>query len=317
MKNIQYFKLFESRTAELLEEEFLNLVKTKCRDFIKTPKYLQRMKSSYNGEYSYINPIKSHRSPLIKDEFEGGGVFSNHHTLLMDNLPSWKYFPKRTQSIIGSTNFNYDTSFGNHYYCIIPYDGANFGVAPSADLWNSSCKITLNNNNNNNNISSYEYQFDDYFSESFLQAGISDDTFDNMMRDIQNLFNDYIKSDDTFDNMMRDIHDYINNKKPLITKYIIRIFDKMNEDNIKDVKSAFNDYFSPDKFRGFSIKTTPFLTMNYSEISSIPEKESNGNLIKQSREFWTDSECLLVYLGMLPNSGTAYEKFKSILELFS
>ena len=74
MKNIQYFKLFESRTAELSEKEFLNLVKTKCRDFIKTPKYLQRIKSSHNGEYSYINPKQSHRNPLMKDG-DGGGVF--------------------------------------------------------------------------------------------------------------------------------------------------------------------------------------------------------------------------------------------------
>jgi hypothetical protein len=175
MKKIQYFKLFESRTARLSDEEFINLAKTKCKDFLTSPKYLQRIKASYDGDYSYINPKLSHRNPLMKDE-GAGGVFSSHHTLLMDNLPSWKGFPKRTQSIIGSTNFGFDPSFGDHYYCIIPYDGAKFAVAPDCDLWNSSCKISNN-----------EYKFDDYFSESFSQASISDDTYEDMMNDIQKL----------------------------------------------------------------------------------------------------------------------------------
>jgi hypothetical protein len=180
MKKIQYFKLFESRTARLSDEEFINLAKTKCKDFLASPKYLQRIKASFNGDYSYINPKLSHRNPLMKDE-GSGGVFSSHHTLLMDNLPSWNGFPKRTQSIIGSTNFGFDPSFGDYYYCIIPYDGANFAVAPDGDLWNSSCKI-----------SGEEYKFDDYFSESFSQASISDYSYDEMMEDIQKLYDDYL-----------------------------------------------------------------------------------------------------------------------------
>ena len=296
MKKIQYFKLFESRTAQLSENEFINLAKTKCKDFLASPKYLQRIKGSYNGDYSYINPKLSHRNPLMKDE-GSGGVFSSHHTLLMDNLPSWNGFPKRTQSIIGSTNFGFDPSFGDHYYCIIPYDGANFGVAPDADLWNSYCEIILNTAD----TQPYMYQFDDYFSESFLQARISDDTFDDMMSDLQNLFNDYVSD-----------------KKPQIAKYIIRIFDKMKEDNIKDVKVAFNEYFSPDKFKPKPGRiVSPFLIMNYSEISSIPEKDSNGNLMKNGKEFWTDSECLIVYLGNVSSSRVVYENYNKVLELLS
>ena len=92
---------------------------------------------------------------------------------------------------------------------IIPYDGAKFAVAPDCDLWNSSCEIGDNN----------EYRFDDYFSESFLQAGISDHSYEEMMEDIQRLYNDYI------------------NDKPLqISGYITRIFKKMKEDNVKDIK---------------------------------------------------------------------------------
>ena len=291
MKRIQYFKLFESRTARLSDEEFINLAKTKCKDFLASPKYLQRIKASFNGDYSYINPKLSHRNPLMKEE-GSGGVFSSHHTLLMDNLPSWNGFPKRTQSIIGSTNFGSDPSFGDHYYCIIPYDGANFGVAPDVDLWNSSCKI-----------SGEEYKFDDYFSESFSQASISDYSYDEMMEDIQKLYDDYLSG-----------------KEIEISRYIIRILKQMKEDNVKDVKIALNDYFAPNKFRGLGTKhvgSNGFTLMNYSEISNIQEKDSQGNLIKYGNEFWTDSECLIVYLGDSSSPRDVYEKYNKILELLS
>jgi hypothetical protein len=291
MKRIQYFKLFESRTARLSDEEFINLAKTKCKDFLASPKYLQRIKASFNGDYSYINPKLSHRNPLMKDE-GSGGVFSSHHTLLMDNLPSWNGFPKRTQSIIGSTNFGFDPSFGDYYYCIIPYDGANFAVAPDGDLWNSSCKI-----------SGEEYKFDDYFSESFSQASISDYSYDEMMEDIQKLYDDYLSG-----------------KELEISRYIIRILKQMKEDNVKDVKIALNDYFAPNKFRGLGTKhvgSNGFTLMNYSEISNIQEKDSQGNLIKYGNEFWTDSECLIVYLGDSSSPRDVYEKYNKILELLS
>jgi hypothetical protein len=101
MKIIKYFKLFESRTAEITDEEFVKLVKENCQDFLANPKYLQRMKRDFSGEYSYIDPKQHVRRPLM-DTDSGSGVFSAHHTLLMENLPSWKSFPKRSESLIGS-----------------------------------------------------------------------------------------------------------------------------------------------------------------------------------------------------------------------
>jgi hypothetical protein len=44
MKKIQYFKLFESRTAELSEEEFFKILKEKCVNWISDPLYLQQYK---------------------------------------------------------------------------------------------------------------------------------------------------------------------------------------------------------------------------------------------------------------------------------
>ena len=102
MKKIQYFKLFESRTAELSEEEFFKILKEKCRDWISDPVYLQRAKNRLDGEFTYINPKIHFREPFIDKD---SGVSSKHHTLLMDNLPSWEGFCKRSESIIFITRW--------------------------------------------------------------------------------------------------------------------------------------------------------------------------------------------------------------------
>ena len=54
MRINKYFKLFESRSSNLSEEEFFKLLKENCQDFIKNPKPLQRVKRD-SIMYSYIN----------------------------------------------------------------------------------------------------------------------------------------------------------------------------------------------------------------------------------------------------------------------
>ena len=92
----QLFKMFESRTSELSEAEFRKILHEKCKDFVKAPKLLQRSKTSEGPIFSYINPKIYTREPMNSDLIVG--VSSRHHTLLMDNLPSWSKFPKRSVS---------------------------------------------------------------------------------------------------------------------------------------------------------------------------------------------------------------------------
>ena len=41
---IKYFKLFETRTTELSDSEFRDILKTNCKEFINNPMLLQRTK---------------------------------------------------------------------------------------------------------------------------------------------------------------------------------------------------------------------------------------------------------------------------------
>ena len=61
---------------------------------------------------------------------------SNYYTLLMDNLPVWKDYPKRSRSLICSTNWFKAKRYGN-LYIVLPLNGAKFGVCPSHDIWDT------------------------------------------------------------------------------------------------------------------------------------------------------------------------------------
>jgi len=67
---------------------------------------------------------------------------SNHYTVLFDNHPEMKDFPKRSRSFIASTSMlraeDY-THYGksNHPFAIIPYDAAKVGFTFCYDIWDT------------------------------------------------------------------------------------------------------------------------------------------------------------------------------------
>ncbi len=82
------------------------------------------------GDSYYIDPKKS--KPR-----QSAYVGSNYYTLMLDNFPSWKKYPKRSQSLICTTNFekakNYSSS-GNPYIVIIK-NNSKIGVCPTDDIF--------------------------------------------------------------------------------------------------------------------------------------------------------------------------------------
>ena len=285
MKIIKYFKLFESRTAEITDEEFVRLVKENCQDFLANPKYLQRMKGDFNGEYSYIDPKQHVRKPLMNPD--GAGVVSAHHTLLMDNLPSWKSFPKRSESLIGSLKFSEDTAFGDRCYLVIPYDGANFGLAPAGDLWGSYCEV-----------GDMKYEFDNLFTESLTDLGVSEKSYDAMMKDLQHWYDDYLIKERN--------KEYKRN-----LSYIDNIFMNFSSDGIGSVEEGFDKYFAPQKFSSrVGAGAEEFKSVRY-----------DGLVSDDKREFWTDSRCFLVYLedfgsfGERDRLNVAKQKFSEVLKM--
>ena len=181
------------------------------------------------------------------------------------------------------------SSFGAYYYFVIPYDNANFSLAPGMDLWASGADIFINDDD------FFSYKFDSVFSESMMDYSISDKSYDDMLLDLNKLFNDYKQS-----------------KKVIRHKFFTILFDRMLIDNYSDVSDALNDYFSPKKF--YSMGKKEFKNMDYNDMKN----DLGGLTINNSaREIWTDSECLLVYCGNNPSTQTLYDKFNSFIKNLS
>lgn len=281
--------MFESRTSELTEEQFRGILKDKCKDFISYPKLLQRSKTTKSSTYSYVNPKVFERVPA------GGQatVSTRNHMLLMDNLPSWSKFPKRSNSVIGVTLEDPRSLFGEEKYLIIPYDGARFGVAPSYDLW--GCGI---------NIDKHFYSFDNSFANMFSKFGVSDYSYREMMQDLQNLYDNGIKPPTSFLGQQSDFDDHLYLK-------LKNIFEKARRDKFEKIEDAFNKYFDPKNFKGTDLDSmVGFASMRWIEkpYGGLASSFSDYDFY----EFWTDSECLLYYIGKF-NSGSdiemAYHKF--------
>lgn len=299
----QLFKMFESRTSELSEDEFRKILHEKCKDFVRAPKLLQRSKNSEGPIFSYINPKAYDRAPLKKSDRFTDGVESRHHTLLMDNLPSWSKFPKRSQSVIGLTSADERIIFGFHRYLIIPFDGAKFGVAPSSDLW--ACHIKDENIKNPPEwkgvwIPSRHISFDSRFSSMMTENKISDVSYFEMISDLQKLYNDYLQ------NGSKIFDEFEFRKTPNSIEVILYTF---KDSKIKNVEDGFNHFFSPDRFRGTDLDDLEgFHVMNWSYLTNLDRWHSY--------EFWTDSECLLYYIGKTEKEDDIQEAYDSFISDF-
>jgi len=60
----------------------------------------------------------------------------NHYTLLLDNSPYYQGWPKRSKSIICTTDPREASSYGT-VMALIPVDGAKIGIVPESDMWHA------------------------------------------------------------------------------------------------------------------------------------------------------------------------------------
>lgn len=246
----------KTRSVPLKEDEFLSILKNKCKKWYNNPKPLVRFKNNVNPHsvFSKINPKLSVRKSLNRH---------NYNTMLIDNLPSWSEFPKRSESIIFLNKIkNLISGFGNEFYFVIPFDGAKIGVAPADDLWNAKNKdITLS--------------FDESFSEMLDKIGAPDNNYEEFKK-------------------------YMNKTKPKDLGLVSFLFVKIHEFYEKHSKKfdTFMEYFNyllrPSNFkREFDNKNQDgYKVLDYTQTVNQ----------KHKLECWTDSECLIIYGGSLNES---------------
>jgi len=140
MKFKQY--LSEGRSVDIDKDTVIKLIKNNCMKnynfFLKKKQWLFRGIERKSSAYLMTDSNKG--IPRVSANTR------NYVTLLMDNLPSWKKYPKRSRSIICSTSEVTSKSYGT-LYIVIPYDNTNIGIAPDDDIWFSFKEFVVNDFN--------------------------------------------------------------------------------------------------------------------------------------------------------------------------
>lgn len=269
MRINKYFKLFESRTSDLSQDEFYKLLKENCSDFINNPKQIQRIKDDATL-YSYINP-------KIHSRKDGQASIATNLMLLLDNLPSWKNYPKRENSIIGISKFDISNSYsyGNYYFQVIPFNGAKFGSAPGDDVWAANIRF------NDKNISLSNFH-------SSLKAVLPDTTnYIDMIDKLQTIYDNFLLDDESFKTTYNFLSTTTKSTTNLVLVQFKEILTSFKDNNIKNIEEGLSNLLEPSELisgrisdgkKGFELYNYSELEMRYSEV-------------------WTDSECLLYLLG--------------------
>jgi len=103
--------------------------------------------SEITAVYKKSNNVRLYRGiPASNAEFKFGDTSirtrksrntENYYTIIMDNDPLWKSFPKRSESFICSSDPSYASDYGT-LYLVFPVNGTKIGQCPSKDIWDIS-----------------------------------------------------------------------------------------------------------------------------------------------------------------------------------
>lgn len=151
----QTFKMFleasvgnQPKYDHKADDEVIKIIETKCKDAIpmilanamiyRGDKMSPAEESSYNSTNAaawVVDPSATERKSQNT---------SNHYTVILDNHPAYKSFPKRSRSFICSTDFETAQSFSASFdsvLVVIPFDGTKIGICKSGDLWATRIKL--------------------------------------------------------------------------------------------------------------------------------------------------------------------------------
>jgi hypothetical protein len=115
------------RSTAISAQEAEDLIMTKCSASLQSTQIYRGVKS-HSMNFALVDPTKG--SPRISANTD------NYYTLLIDNLPAWRAYPKRSKSIICSTSLSIADSYGT-VYRVYPFNNAIIGVCTDIDIWDS------------------------------------------------------------------------------------------------------------------------------------------------------------------------------------
>lgn len=131
---LESFLITERRTEKLDQKEALKMLSTShsvaAKGVVDRYKRIYRGIGNFETDFAIVRPSQYTR--MSKNTL-------NAYTLLLDNLPEWKEYPKRSKSIIATTAYGRaaDYAAGGPVYIVFPENGAKIGVCSTWDIWDS------------------------------------------------------------------------------------------------------------------------------------------------------------------------------------
>jgi len=233
-----------------------------------------------NSKFLYVRPSQVERQSKNT---------KNIYTALMDILPSWQGWPRRSRSVICSDSSEYASGYlgereKNTYstsklgalYIVLPKNGSKIGVCPDQDIWDSF--VNIQERWNADNMHMFNQSFDDILQRAYdLVIG---DRYNKEIGELNGEGMDFflnhiegIISKNTLKKLMND-YDYGRNAE--IGDMLEYKFGK----NISWIE-YFDDLMNPDKN---NFKLQPIESYNPREVDST----------RDMHEVWTESDCLFV-----------------------
>jgi hypothetical protein len=125
LRRLKTIERYKKSMSSLTFDEAIIYIENHCTEWIKNPYKIIRgldIRDVNNITNYFISaPVKR----FSKDN-------KNFYTMIMDNAPKWKYYPKRSNSFCCGTKYN---RYGNKSYIVIPEDDSLWAIAPKHDLW--------------------------------------------------------------------------------------------------------------------------------------------------------------------------------------
>jgi hypothetical protein len=256
--------LEDKRSRQFRRPLFMNALtrgkfKSAYNQYLEGNVIYRGLRGSATYPYWVVNPVKSYRVSRNTNNF---------YTGLLDKLPAWKDYPKRSRSIICSSNPAYCESYGN-VVVVLPVNGAKIGVCPEEDIW-ASFRGTLHNRLGIDSLG----DFNSFFVDALYTIN---DTLGRLAREL---------TEDSYDLFMKrmdaEVPPYVLSnsiKKTLNREWHMAPARKISTDLLENQTAGWEDYFNKlldPKTNKFQIQTIETFHVDY------------------VHEVWTDATSLLI-----------------------
>jgi hypothetical protein len=257
MSNIKLKELIQTRGIHVPFDDILNTLKSEYKLAYEKYKLGNAIYRGTTNEYSYVIDPKS-ATRVSKNT-------RNFYTVLIDVLPSWKDWPKRSQSIVCSSSYKTARTYSSHVpHVVFPENGAKIGVCSKSDFWNSFPYVHSRLSPTNYfNMSEFTRQFHQFFEIANINVDVYNKTNVNTFFEISN--------------STLPSYDII---RQLVTENWRHLRDLLDDLKLHfkgDWLSYFNELLDPEK--------------NNLKLITL---ESYNNTF-YNREIWTDAKSLMVY----------------------